>query len=129
VGFDVGLKKIQMKIYLIIFGSIVIGSTFWAVMQIGMWSLILRSGATYRHMKGFLIAGLICFTVLVEFIGLISALLGSQDKLWDLLIAPGLVAYAIGLSFVGLCVAQRVVGSKPKDQADKEAQQDAAPNP
>jgi len=112
-----------MLVYLILFGVVVIGSIIWTAMQVSVWTSVLRKGASYPRMKGLLIGSLIGFPIFVEYIGLISTLLAPRNILWSLLIAPGIIAYALGLSLVGLHVAQRVIGSKPKDQANEEAQQ------
>lgn len=121
IPHNVVLEKIQMNEYLILFGGIIIGSVVWTTIQIGAWTSILRKGASYRQMRGLLIGSIIGFPVFVGFIGLISTLLEPRHVIWSLLIAPGLIAYAIGLSLVGLNIAQRLVSPEPKNQADEES--------
>ncbi|MGL4400362.1 MAG: hypothetical protein ACRCXD_10875 [Luteolibacter sp.] len=113
-----------MQEILIILGVATFGSLFWLVIQTGAWTLALKNGIPFRRLKMLLIAALIGFPAFVGFVGLLRATMPSQTPLWDFLIAPGLIAYVIGLSMIALFLARYLVKphraeSPPEDFPNK----------
>ncbi len=93
-----------------------------------IWALLLRKGLAAERAKALLVAALIGFPVFVGFVGILRILMGARTLLWDCVIAPGITAYVIGLSLIGLFLARQLGQAQRSNRITKRTSQQAAPS-
>ena len=119
--FNVGQEFTDMTDAIILVAVISIGTFIWGGIQTVAWLCGLHKGVEFATARGLLLGALIGFPIFVLIVGALRGLVGSETPIWDYIIAPIVVAYAVALSILGLYLARRILSARHKNTTAQQA--------